>query len=91
MGWDVENTAQEIADLKGATILSAKIKPGVYDDARIIELTVRFREGHAISDDGVTGYTEGTYQIWQDAEGNGPGYIALVGMSKPLKAKKAAA
>lgn len=72
-----ENTPKEIEDLRGATITSAKI---VKDDefGTVAELKVKFRKGHKV----VTPEGEavgGLYQIWADPEGNGPGFLSMVG------------
>lgn len=72
-----ENRPDEIADLKGATIKDAKI---VKDDefGTVAELKVIFRQGHRIEVDGRQA-VGGIYQIWMDPEGNGPGFLSLVG------------
>lgn len=91
MSWDVENTKEEIEELKGCTIVSAKIKPSEFEgEGRSIELKLRFP--HPLTDgETMRTYREGIFQVWQDEEGNGPGYIALVGFASEVKRKAAKA
>ena len=83
-----ENTPEDLEILNGATILSARIMPPSQelveefgpDDAedRLI-LTVKFRKGLTVTDQDGKEYAVGTFEVWQDAEGNGPGFIAFTG------------
>ena len=73
-----ENVPTEIADLVGGKITEA----GIVEDEEfgtVVELTVVFRKGHTIECEGHTGQA-GIYQIWMDPEGNGPGFLSLVGV-----------
>jgi len=73
----LENTAEELSDLVGATIEVVWIEQadGEYDFDKI-RFRVRYRDGF-----GVNGSDAGEYEIWQDIEGNGPGYVAFIGPS----------
>ena len=93
MSYGVENTQDELDILKGATILSIQIEPVSFpDDPELqafvegedkITMKVRLAKGVNLElrrTDGSTVVTPtATFEIWQDEEGNGPGYIALVG------------
>jgi hypothetical protein len=48
------------------------------DKLDAIEFTVRYRDKFVVVDDQGE-HTEGRFQVWQDVEGNGPGYIAYLG------------
>lgn len=72
----LENTAAEIEDLAGATIERIWISDAnVGDDYEqpVVRLRVRFRPGLSVN-----GLHHGEYELWQDVEGNGPGYLAFV-------------
>ena len=71
----LENTAEELSDLVGATIEKAWVA-GAEDeyDSPKVRLRVRYRDGF-----GVNGSAVGEYELWQDEEGNGPGFIAFMG------------
>lgn len=71
MSVSVENTHEDLEILVGATILSAEGTPGSDDP---IVLNVRF-----VAHLDVNGSNRGRFEIWQDGEGNGPGYIAYLG------------
>lgn len=75
----VENTMEELDALIGGTILDVKIQPDGFDGETTV-LTVKCRPGLTIVDS-VTKKKMTTleFQIWSDEEGNGPGYVALVG------------
>lgn len=75
----VENTKEELAILVGATITGFKIVPDAMDE-QALEMEVKFARPIHTQDGGP--YATGTFQIWMDEEGNGPGYIALTG-AKP--------
>ena len=80
-----ENTPEDLEILNGATIVSCSIEPpspellaefpDMADDAedRVV-LKVRWRKGLRVNDS-----TTGTFELWMDAEGNGPGFIAFTG------------
>lgn len=69
----VENTPDELSDLKGAKITSIVIEPDGFGDEKIT-MKVTFRPGLVVN-----GSRTGTYEVWMDAEGNGPGFFAFVG------------
>ena len=88
---NVENTKDEIQTLVGATILSARIVSVdeakaearaagegedlvEFIDQEVLRLSVRFRSGLRVNDSAT-----GEYEVWQDVEGNGSGYLAYVG------------
>jgi hypothetical protein len=86
----VENTREDLEILQGATIKWLRIvsvaeqqadarKSGEEEFADFIDqsclrMHVQFRKGLIVNDS-----AEGTFEIWQDVEGNGPGYIAFTG------------
>lgn len=90
MSWQVENTPDELELLDGATILSCRIATvdelkqralaegdkefAAFIDQDALILRVRFRKNLVVND-----ASEGEFQIWQDAEGNGPGFLAFTG------------
>ena len=72
----LENTEQEIKDLQGALIETAAIEDDGYGE-QVVVLRVRYR-----ADLRVNGSQHGEYQVWQDPEGNGPGFLALTGTGR---------
>jgi len=70
----LENTAEELEDLIGATIENAWIEKDDDLDTGRVRMRVRFRKGLQVNLSHA-----GEYEIWQDEEGNGPGFIAFVG------------
>lgn len=82
----VENTQEELDLLVGATILSIQIEDlpeelKEFGDDNKIVMKVRLKKPVNIeNNDGQVVETKtASFEIWQDEEGNGPGYIALVG------------
>ena len=89
----VENTQEELDLLRGATITDIRIEPVSFpeepeldafaDGEEKITMRVKLAEGVQLQlerTDGTKINTPtATFEIWQDEEGNGPGYIALVG------------
>lgn len=69
----VENTADDLDCLKGATITKIEIVPDGYGDDKIV-MDVRYRTGLMVNERNF-----GRFEVWQDVEGNGPGYLAFVG------------
>lgn len=73
-----ENVPEDVDVLKGATI--EQVTFADWDDGfavvpkGVVRLRVRFKKGLLVN-----GSTHGEFEIWQDPEGNGPGFIALVG------------
>lgn len=90
MSYGVENTPDELEILNGATIVSARVASveelrkraldegdaefADFIDQDALVLRVRFRKGLVVN-----GSAEGEFQVWQDAEGNGPGFLAFTG------------
>ena len=72
----LENTPEDIDVLEGATIKKVWIEaPDPHGwEYPVVRMRVRYRPGLTVND-----LSYGEYEIWQDAEGNGPGFIALVG------------
>jgi hypothetical protein len=73
MSYRVENTEDDLEILQGAKITSIAIVPDEYDSDKIV-MTVHFRTGLRVND-----ALTGTFEVWMDAEGNGPGFLAFVG------------
>lgn len=77
----VENTQEELDLLVGATILSIQIEDLPEDlkefgnDNKIV-MKVKMPKP-VVLDGKETGTL--SFEVWQDEEGNGPGYLALVG------------
>lgn len=77
----VENTQEELDLLVGATILSIKIEDlpedlkEFGDDNKIV---MKVMLPKPVEMDGKKTGTL-SFEVWQDEEGNGPGYLALVG------------
>lgn len=69
----VENTREDLELLEGATITKIQIVPDGYGLDKIV-MDVRWRNGLRINDS-----PTGRFEVWQDEEGNGPGYLAFVG------------
>lgn len=67
----VENTVEDLEILKGATIDNIYIEPDGYGSDKIT-INVTF-PGF------VNEKRTGVFEVWQDVEGNGPGYLAFVG------------
>jgi hypothetical protein len=72
MSAHLENAAEEIQDLVGATILAAWVEDT--DGEQRVRLRVKFRDDLRVNDSPL-----GEYEIWQDEEGNGPGFLAFMG------------
>lgn len=77
MSYRSENTDEDLGPLTGATI--EKIDFADWDDGMdfvqggVVRMRVRYAEGWQVN-----GATHGEYEIWQDPEGNGPGFLAFV-------------
>jgi hypothetical protein len=69
----VENTPDDLEILEGATITKIQIVPDGYGDDKIV-MDVKYRKGLNVNE-----LDHGRFEIWQDVEGNGPGYLAFVG------------
>ena len=73
----LENVKEDVDYLVGATI--EKVWFADWDDGfevvpeGVVRLRLRYRKGLLVNDK-----THGEYEIWQDAEGNGPGYVSFV-------------
>jgi hypothetical protein len=72
----LENTKEDIEILEGATIEKvwiARSPLGFESSCPVVRLRVRWRDGF-----NVNGNTHGEFELWQDVEGNGPGYLSFV-------------
>jgi hypothetical protein len=70
----LENTLEDVDILEGATIEKVWItEPDLEYEYPAVRLRVRYRNGSLVNNS-----PTGEYEIWQDVEGNGPGYIAFV-------------
>lgn len=73
-----ENVPGDVDVLEGATI--KKVTFATWDDGfeqiekGVVRVRVQYRAGLKVN-----GSQFGEYEIWQDPEGNGPGFLALVG------------
>ena len=73
----MQNTAEELDVLKGATILN--VWAAEWDDGfesvpeGVIRIRVAYRKGLRVND-----HPCGEYELWQDPEGNGPGFLSFV-------------
>lgn len=89
----VENTQEELDVLKGAKILDVRIVAEEGDDPEFaafvegedkIVMTVAlphvlwFKNAEGVEVDA----KKVTFEIWQDEEGNGPGYLAFTGAAR---------
>lgn len=70
----LENTPDDIDDLVGAKIVKAWITPGEEYSPPAVRIRVMYRKGLLVN-----GSPVGEYELWQDEEGNGPGYLAFMG------------
>ena len=81
----LENTVEDIEVLDGATIERIWLAP--WDDGfdrreqGVVRLTVRYKRGLIVN-----GSDRGDYELWQDPEGNGPGFLSFVESGKPIPA-----
>ena len=76
-----ENVPEELDILEGATI--QKVQFADWDDGfesviekGVVRLRVKYKNGLKVN-----GSAFGEFEIWQDPEANGPGFLALVGPS----------
>lgn len=73
----MQNTKDDVDVLLGATI--ENIWFGEWDDGfevvpeGVVRVRVRYRKGLLVN-----GHTRGEYELWQDPEGNGPGFLSFV-------------
>jgi len=73
----MQNVKDDIDFLKGATI--ERIWFADWDDGfevvpeGVVRIRLRFAENVRVNDK-----THGEYEIWQDPEGNGPGFVSFV-------------
>ena len=73
-----ENVPEELDILEGATI--EKVQFTTWDDGfeqvenGVVRLRVKYKKGLKVN-----GLAYGEFEIWQDPEANGPGFLALVG------------
>lgn len=71
----LENTNTELYPLVGGTIEKIWVEKRVGDDwmPQVVRMRVRYANGTLVNDK-----THGEYELWQDEEGNGPGYLSFV-------------
>ena len=80
MSWTVENTIEDVDYLVGGTITAIEIQPNKYEPGTTqLVMRVKLKTPIRNQDNKVLRTVE--IQVWQDEEGNGPGYLALVGGS----------
>ena len=90
MSYRVENTQDELDILNGAKIINVEIKPVAEDDPELaafvededkIVLTLDLPKAMRFIDANgrETSSKTVTFEVWQDAEGNGPGYLSFTG------------
>lgn len=70
-----ENTIEELEFLKGATIFDIKID----DEKEETTMLLRLKPGLAVNNSVIA-----VVGVWQDVEGNGPGYLAYLGGSEAV-------
>jgi hypothetical protein len=76
----LEQDAEELEVLVGATIEKVWVQEPdpsseYYDyEYPVVRMRVRFRQGLRVNNK-----RHGEYEVWQDPEGNGPGFFSLVG------------
>lgn len=74
----LDQTLEDVDILEGATI--EKVWLADWDDGfekfekGVVRFRVRYRDNLRVNDS-----LTGEFEVWQDGEGNGPGFIALVG------------
>jgi len=73
MSYEVENTAEDLEILEKARIDYIGIEPDGFGSDKIL-MRVTFRPGLIVNE-----CRTGTFEVWQDVEGNGPGYLSYVG------------
>lgn len=85
----VENSQEELDVLKGATIndirimdLPEDLKEFGNDNKVVMNVTLRAPIRFEDQDGQVVEARTVTFEVWQDEEGNGPGYLAFTGTGK---------
>ena len=78
LGATKEWISEEYGYLVGATITAVGAADMDYGD-QAITLTIRPRSNIEITDQDGTTYRTVRLEVWQDPEGNGPGYLAFSG------------
>lgn len=83
----LEQTKDELDFLVGATITKVRVKRdnSLYGMGDVIELSATLND--AITDQYGTTSHQVKIEVWQDPEGNGPGFLALSEVVKPKAAK----
>lgn len=74
---EVTYLAEELDVLVGATVTRVWVEepdPEYAWEQPHVNIAVRFKKGLTVNGD-----TTGVYGIWQDPEGNGPGFLAFLG------------
>ena len=78
MSWGgVENTIEELSYLIGARITKFEIRPDAIGEEKLVMCcTAKV----LVEDQHGTKSRKIEVEVWQDEEGNGPGYLALTGV-----------
>lgn len=77
MSGHLDNTLAELTPLKGATVFSIKVGEMDLGGYTAEVLSITFKLKTPIPVDDMPACHLLTYEVWQDAEGNGPGFLAL--------------
>jgi hypothetical protein len=86
----LEQDLEELDYLNGARVIGMRIRsgdPAEYETDALV-LTFQLAPKNAVED----GPSRGDIvevEVWQDVEGNGPGYLALTGIKQSAKFRKA--
>jgi hypothetical protein len=80
MSAHLEMSVEDIDFLIGATLAKAEVTPDAMGE-EAMNLHFRLPKGRVVVDQSGSEYTTVVMQVWQDVEGNGPGYLAFVGGS----------
>lgn len=76
MSFDVENTIEELEPFEGAKIIGFDIRPDEFG-SNCLRMKLRLRPNLAVNQSVLA-----VLEVWQDVEGNGPGYLSYVGGSE---------
>lgn len=83
----LQQSPDEIDYLVGATLTKVRVKKGnpAYYEEDALELSFTLKA--PITDQDGTTSDRVKLEVWQDPEGNGPGFLALTAVVKPRKAR----
>jgi hypothetical protein len=86
MSWGgVENTLDELSYLVGATITKVEILPDAMGEEKLV---LSMTAGTVVQDQHRNASKRIEVEVWQDEEGNGPGFLALTRVGgKPERPK----